>query len=109
MNNSVKQPRKRGKKHALKKARVLQKTPEELLEMRYRKEENSTNYRQVEKSDNVELATEELYSLFCDENNYPLFCYLDYKMVHKFVKKWSTLASTKRATTCDDDGWSQKY
>lgn len=106
MNASVKQPRKRGKKYALKKARELEKTPEELLEMQYQKEEKSTNYRQIEETDQVELASEELYSLFCDEDNYPLFCYLDYKMVHEFVKKWSTLASTKHATTCDENGWS---
>ncbi len=106
MNASVKQPRKRGKKYALKKASVLDKTPEELLELQYQKDKKSKNYRGVQKADNVQLASEELYSLFCDETNYPLFCYLDYKMVHEFVKKWSTLASTKHATTCDENGWS---
>jgi hypothetical protein len=74
--------------------------------MQYQKEEKSTNCRQIEETDHVELASEELYSLFCDEDNYPLFCYLDYKMVHEFVKKWSTLTSTKHATTCDENGWS---
>ena len=64
MNASVKQPRKRGKKYALKKARELEKTPEELLEMQYQKEEKSTNCRQIEETDHVELASEELYSLF---------------------------------------------
>ena len=78
-------PKKRGKKHALKKARKLEKTKAELLELSFQHAEKNDKPR-CSIEDNHSLLIDDLYFEFCDVKNYPLFSFLTRHNLDNFVK-----------------------
>ena len=78
-------PKKRGKKHALKKARKLEKTEAELLELSFRHAEKNDKPRRSSE-DKHSLLIDDLYFEFCDVKNYPLFSFLARHNLDNFVK-----------------------
>ncbi|ANS04366.1 hypothetical protein [uncultured Mediterranean phage] len=78
------QPRRKGKKHALKQARKLEKNADEILEEQ-RKNAPILDLRVV--YDPVIDAVDELFRKWNDIENYPIFCYLDYTRLDAFVRQ----------------------
>lgn len=87
MNRHTAQPRKRGKKEALKQARKLEKTPEELWEEEQKKkEEDLMHYPGSDTTrDQVEEAVDELWEKMSREENYPFFSRMEPSDLHKLV------------------------
>ena len=100
-------PQKRGKKYALKKARQVEKTAEEIRELALRKDESRcASERRCHAPDPLEEAADDLYFLFCDERNYPLFCYLDRATIKFFLADCCLTASSRSSIRkLDADGW----
>ena len=72
-------PRKRGKKYALKKARLLPKDTSDTIE--------KYDYMPVQKfkEDPRDSVTDALWGKFNNPDNYPLFCYLNKDDLKAFV------------------------
>jgi hypothetical protein len=87
MNRHTAQPRKRGKKEALKQARKLQKTPQELWEAEQKEKElqNSRGPVSDRTPDRVEEAVDELWEKMSREENYPFFTRMEPSDLHKLV------------------------
>jgi hypothetical protein len=78
-------PRKKGKKYALKQARKLEKTEAELLELSFRHAEKNDKPR-CSTQDTHSLLIDDLYFEFCDAENYPIFSFLTRHNLDDFVK-----------------------
>ena len=74
-------PRKRGKKYALKKARLLPKDTSDTIE--------KDDYMSVKenKEDPRDSVTEALWEKFNNPDNYPLFCYLNKDTLKAYVRE----------------------
>jgi hypothetical protein len=81
------QRKRRGKKHALKQARKLQKTADEILEEKLRRDERTLDLRVNKVSNPVKDAVDDLFIKWSDIENYPIFCYLDYTRLDAFVRQ----------------------
>lgn len=90
-NNSLNQPKKRGKRKALQKARKLDKTDAEILELKIRKSEKYGNNRPCAPSPHpVDEAADDVYFRFCNVENYPLFSHLNRSQIRSFINDWAS-------------------
>jgi hypothetical protein len=88
MNTHLNQAKKKGKRNALKHARKLEKTAEEIMEIKLRKDERNLDLRAHKTaSDPITEAVADLFREWNDVENYPMFCYLDYSRLDAFVKQ----------------------
>jgi hypothetical protein len=81
------QPKRKGKKHALKQARKLKKNADEILEEKLKRDERTLDSRVKKVSNPVEDAVDDLFRIWSDIENYPIFCYLDYARLEAFVRQ----------------------
>lgn len=102
---NVNQPRKRGKRYALTKARKLEKTAAERLEEKRRAFKNDDIKRCEPSPDPVDEATDDAFFKFCDPENYPIFCHLDRRHLREFISMWANRCDPTEEVFEDEFEW----